>query len=256
MSPLKRLLLIFWFPALLAWSLSGYCGVSDSTPLGEPNLRVGRIQLDERVYDFGFAGQGFEIVHEFVFRNTGEGILRVHNVSTSCGCLAALSSGENIFPGGIGIIRAAFQTGKYEGKQKKSIYIESNDPAEPKAELAIQGVVKNAIVVTPQGLGFDNLPRGKIVSKMIKVLDLAKEGFQITRIEGKKDYFHVGIDRYQDKITQGFILAISLTPEIPSGVFNEIITVHTSSRKQPRIDIPVWGKVIGDFTAGPNSTFK
>jgi len=209
------------------------------------------MEFETEIYDFGIAGQEREITHDFVFKNVGNSPLEIKGLRTSCGCMAALSSGETILPGEAGMIHATFKTQKYEGKQKKLIYVESNDPANPKFELVMQGSIKSDIAIEPQVLQFGDVPRGKTVSKKVKVFDLGKEELLLQRIQFNESHLNIEVDKFRDQNNKGFEIEVTLRPDIPAGSFNEVITLHTNIIKRPRIDIPVLGNILGDIKVDP-----
>lgn len=226
-------ILFFYF---LLFSCAKYTAQPEKTDSNSP-----RIQFEREIYDFGIAGQEREISHDFVFKNVGDSPLQIENPRTSCGCTSAILSGDTAAPGESGIIHASFKTQKYEGKQKKVISVESNDPENPKIELVIQGLIKKDIAIDPQGLYFGDVPKGKIISKKVKVFDLSKEELQLKRIQGNEKYFDIKSDKFKGENNRGFELEITLKPEIPVGPFSEVITLHTNMEKRPRIDVPVYG---------------
>ena len=66
-------------------------------------------------YDFGEIVQGAKVDHVFRFRNTGDQVLVVGNVRSSCGCTAALLTATRIAPGDMGELRATFDSTRFKG---------------------------------------------------------------------------------------------------------------------------------------------
>jgi hypothetical protein len=104
------------------------------------------IKFKEKSWDFGKTKQGKVLTHVFRFQNAGNATLIIRNVRTTCGCAAALISSKEIKPGQTGEIKVTFNTKGYEGNQTKYLYVDSNDPKDPKAQLT----VKAAIDVPPR----------------------------------------------------------------------------------------------------------
>jgi hypothetical protein len=67
-------------------------------------------------------------------------------VETSCGCAAALVSDKKLEPGKSGKVKVTFNTQGYAGEVVKYIYVESDDPIQPRVQLKITA----AIDVPPQ----------------------------------------------------------------------------------------------------------
>jgi len=91
--------------------------------------------------NFGKIKQGTESSYEFVFRNDGDARLTIRNVETSCGCTAALVSDKTVEPGKSGKIKVVFNSLGYAGEVTKYIFVDSDDPATPRAQLKITAAV-------------------------------------------------------------------------------------------------------------------
>lgn len=96
-----------------------------------------RIKFKESVRDFGRTKAGEILGHEFVFTNEGDSTLVIKKVMTTCGCTAALLSADKIEPGQHGQIEVKFDTRGYGGRVSKYIFVDSNDPAEPRVQLEV-----------------------------------------------------------------------------------------------------------------------
>jgi hypothetical protein len=121
-----------------------------------------KIVFKEDSHDFGKVKQGSNLSYEFVFKNEGDDLLTIKNVETSCGCTAALVSNKKVEPGKTGKIKVSFDTKGYAGEVVKFIYVESDDPVQPKIQLKIT----TAINLPPQPrIDFDryNIDAGLLV---------------------------------------------------------------------------------------------
>jgi hypothetical protein len=96
-----------------------------------------KIVFKEEAWNFGRAKMGSELVHEFVFKNEGDASLKITNVETSCGCTAALVSDKKLEPDQSGKLKVTFSTQGYSGEVVKYIYVESDDPVQPRVQLRI-----------------------------------------------------------------------------------------------------------------------
>jgi hypothetical protein len=102
-----------------------------------PAEKMPKIKFKEEAWDFGKVKQDQSLSYEFVFKNEGDAPLVIQKVDTSCGCTAALVSDRKVEPGKEGKIKVNFNSQGYSGAVSKFIYVESNDPAEPRKELKI-----------------------------------------------------------------------------------------------------------------------
>jgi len=80
---------------------------------------------------------------EFKFTNTGKSDLIIRHVKSTCGCTAIQQgqTGIGIKPGESGFIKAVFNSGGYNGKTSKTIYVYTNDPKKSEIPLTLTAEV-------------------------------------------------------------------------------------------------------------------
>jgi hypothetical protein len=209
------------------------------------------IKFKEKKWDFGKTKQGKVLTHVFRFENAGDSTLVVRNVRTSCGCAAALISKRQIQPGKSGEIKVTFNTKGYEGNQTKYIYVDSNDPKEPKAELT----VKVAIDVPPRPrIELDNyaIDLGLILeSEGIETqAKLSNPGERELSVEfsHKDATFTIGGKAVPTplKIAAGkeVTVAMKVTPRRNVGLVREYILLRTNDPMRPNLSLYVSGYIV------------
>ena len=92
--------------------------------------------FDKLEHNFGDIKEGKFVVHEYVLENTGQGELVINKVKASCGCTAAAPSKTRLKPGESTKLKVEFNTYRRQGKQKKYVYVFTNDPKNPQVRLA------------------------------------------------------------------------------------------------------------------------
>lgn len=107
-----------------------------------------RISFTQNHHDFGRVLQGKIVEHTFTFENRGTADLLISEVTTSCGCTAALVSANVIKPGEAGQIKVSYDSQGRAGRVTRTITIVSNDPVEPVKELTITATVDPSILNT------------------------------------------------------------------------------------------------------------
>jgi hypothetical protein len=107
-----------------------------------------RIAVDPASFDFGKVLPLKSVSREFVIRNFGKVDLVIENVSTSCGCTAALldPAKKVVKAGGTAPLRVTLTTPANAGRITKSVLVRSNDPERPSFEIKLQAT----IVAEPQ----------------------------------------------------------------------------------------------------------
>jgi len=84
------------------------------------------IEFAEYEHDFGQIFAGEKVATIFKFTNTGKAPLILNRVTTSCGCTVTRYSTKPVAPGESGTIEVVFDSGGYNGMQKKTVTVMSN----------------------------------------------------------------------------------------------------------------------------------
>jgi hypothetical protein len=85
-------------------------------------------KLDTTVVDIGIMEPATSRDLEFKFRNAGKRDLNIRHIDAKCGCTAVQKGGMVIKPGEASSIKATFNSGGYNGKVIKVIYVYTDDP--------------------------------------------------------------------------------------------------------------------------------
>lgn len=204
-----------------------------------------KVEFKEISRDFGRIKQGEVVSHEFTFRNSGNAVLVIKNVSTSCGCTAALVSRKEILPGQEGKLKVTFDSRGYAGKIIKYVYLESNDPKNPRQELTITAEVEVGpaprLELEPYNLDLGLVLEGEPSEAVIKVknsgqlelvLDIDQPGF--TFMVGNKTI------NFPYKIPAGReIMLKALVParEGRTGTQREYVLVKSNDPARPSLSV-------------------
>lgn len=142
----KKILVIICFVLFLTLIVAvfGYftampAKISDESP---------KIIFENDFYDFKEVEFGEIIEYDFVVKNEGKQDLSIIRVATSCGCTTAEMENKIITAGESSILRVKYDTGAMgktshgTGQQERIIYLKTNDPLRPQAEVKIQAYVK------------------------------------------------------------------------------------------------------------------
>ncbi len=216
------------------------------TPVTEKpsNVQKPCLAFENRVYDFGIAEPEQEITHTFGFTNSCSESVTITGVEAACSAWAKLISGRKISKDGYGKIRAGFKTKRFEGRQKTTIIVYSNDPYKPEIQLIIKGMVKHDVAVVPQGINFGTVSQGEKVTRIVKILQLSPTQLLLKRIVADPQYFSIRTSRFEQENNRGINIEITFVAGSQVGPFSDIITLHTNIKRRPRIDIPVLANIV------------
>ncbi|MBN2745096.1 MAG: DUF1573 domain-containing protein [Bacteroidales bacterium] len=99
------------------------------------------ITFDSIYHDFGKIGTGALVTYQFKFKNTGKSDLIIRKTKASCGCTAIAPAESVIKKGKSSYIEVKFNTTGYQGQQKKTVTIITNDPKNHEITLTLTGEV-------------------------------------------------------------------------------------------------------------------
>ena len=88
------------------------------------------IYFPEVSHDFGVMKQGDISDYVFKFYNRGSSTLKIKDITTSCGCTAALVKSKEIASGKEGELRVQFDSTGKIGKLSRRVTVYTNDPKE------------------------------------------------------------------------------------------------------------------------------
>lgn len=105
------------------------------------------IRLDPSAVDFGPLAK--RMTRTVVVHNAGRAPLRVLAVSSSCGCTTAAIEANTLAPGGSAPLEITFDPvahGPQPGPVRHAVYLRTNDPRKPEAEIEVRAVVLKAVL--------------------------------------------------------------------------------------------------------------
>ncbi len=112
-----------------------------------------KITFDRLVHDFGDVGLKNQKLCEFRFTNTGDGILKIGQVTKSCGACTAFQLDKGQYePGESGTLKVKFHSDTQFGQMTKNLTIHSNDRTNPNVVLAVKANVISIVDFEPKSL--------------------------------------------------------------------------------------------------------
>jgi hypothetical protein len=110
------------------------------------------ITFEKVVHDFGNVGPGSRNVCEFKFANTGSSLLKITNVSKTCGCTPYILVKREYEPGESGVLKVKYNASKRPGSTSKHLFVSSNDEMKPRVELTIKANIVSKVDYQPKRL--------------------------------------------------------------------------------------------------------
>ncbi len=203
------------------------------------------VVVEKPVHDYGTVEQGTQVRFGFVLQNRSRSMLRIDEVSSSCGCTAAVSEGTLLRPKQRTTVRVTLDTRELTGRSTKTVTLRTSDPRTPVVQMALTGIVVSDLVVTPTPVYFGSVYRGEPVRRELAVRPgrPGERRYTVSAVQSEspavRAYLEAGAKPGEQKIV------VELGYDPPEGRFNDELIIHTTSPRQPVIKVPVFGQVIG-----------
>ncbi len=210
------------------------------------NVAVGRLEplifAEESTRDFGTVQEGDVVEESFSFENRGKGMLLIDSVKTSCGCTAALATSKQLAPGESGRIGVKFRSRGFKGKVKKKVYVESNDPKNPRLTLVLTGKVNRDIDVTPTFVRIGKLAVGATTTQTVCVQSELGTPFRILELSATSPNVH--LSEVREAEGGGYEFDVTAGPVDEPGRLSSSIIITTDSERQSRLSMVLYGSIV------------
>jgi hypothetical protein len=157
-------------PELTAPEPAGSSAKAETAPA--PVKRGPTITFEKEVYDFGNVEPRSNNVCEFKFTNTGDRLLKIIEISKSCGCTPYTLEKMEYEPNESGVLKVQYNASTQPTSVKKILYVSSNDEARPTVELTIEARIVANVDYQPKKLNLSlNKENADCPAITIKSLD-------------------------------------------------------------------------------------
>jgi hypothetical protein len=226
-------------------------GVEGQTPAqptapAEPNGPPPIIYFEQTTHDFGSVAPGSSNNCEFKFQNKGTGTLKITDVSKTCGCTVFTLDKKEYAPGEEGTLKVQFNADRSAGVKTRKLYVLSNDPNTPRAELTIVASVVQKVVYEPERLDY-TLKGDKTGVAELTIRSVDEQPFAITKFEATADAVTANFDPNQ-KATK-FVLQTKIAPQKMGTSNNGRIEITTTHPDYPSFTVPF--SVLPRFSVDP-----
>ncbi|MEJ2201238.1 MAG: DUF1573 domain-containing protein [Desulfuromonadaceae bacterium] len=202
-----------------------------------------QIDAEQTDFNFGQIAQGEKVSHTFRFQNAGDEPLMVDRVRSSCGCTAALLSAKIVAAGDVAEIQTTFDSSRFNGAVKKTIYLYANDPHQPVTEFHIRGTVNPEILMTPHRLDIQDLVAGETREVVVRLTNQGTQPLQLSKLKTTTPVLAAELSAQKIPVGGEVSLHIRVTPKEGSKRLSGYVLMRTSSSHVPDLRFPVYGMV-------------
>ncbi len=204
-----------------------------------PAFAAPALLADGHEFDFGSIMQGESVTHTFRFQNSGDDILEISSVRTSCGCTAALLSARRIAPGEIGELKLTFNSQGFRGKIHKTIEMTTNDPQQPLAVFNLLGNVALELFASPERVSWGIVKDPQLLTSQIVIHNKSAQtvNLQPFKIVGKGISAHSSLS----EIPPGEQVTVDIKAEFSDNAarVSGYVIIQTDFSLVPQIRVPV-----------------
>jgi len=207
-----------------------------------------RIKFIENYWDFGSIPKGSGVYHGFALTNIGSDTLVITRVKPTCGCTAAPLSSDRVAPGDTAEISVSLNTRKLQGKVKKYVNVDCNDPVNPYYKITFDAFVDNPdqkIISDPLVADFGEFKNGKNAQITLTIMNKDSSSVDLLVVNKPPDNILItsfGKNRLSSEESTTFNLEI--TAELEPGPFASTVTLEAKGRPESRMSVPIKGTVI------------
>lgn len=207
------------------------------------------IACDEPSFEFGERDNSEVVEHDFTIRNDGNVTLVIKKAKPSCGCTVANISSRDIHPGESAIITTKLNLNGRDGKQHKTIDVESNDPLKPHFKLTLTGTAVASITVSPRSIIVSNVDSGTPQTNLVRVTSRDPEPLTIGEIKTGHEKVTATVRPVEGE--NAVEILVVTAADLPKGSTFGRLTAKTGDPSKPVLNIPFRYTVLGEIAVYP-----
>ena len=199
-----------------------------------------RIVFEQPIHDFGEVKRGAPVEYSYIFTNMGAETLQVLEVKPGCGCTTAGTWDKEVPAGKTGRIPVQFNSAGFSGAVHKIVTVTFNDPAQSNVVLQLSGNVWTPVEVNPPSVFFQYAEDAtNSESRTIRIVNHEKEPLALEPLQWTNANFRVALTTVKEG--REFSVEVATVPPMAEGTVNVPLSLKTSSKELPVINIPVTG---------------
>jgi hypothetical protein len=204
------------------------------------------IIISQTDFNFGEQSETTLVSHVFIVKNGGKSTLNIRDVQPSCGCTIARFD-RAISPGAEGQITLVVNPKGFQGHVKKTATVLSDDPANPRLVLALEGTIKPLIEVRPEKTVYFQGMANELAGKTIDLITTSKP-FHIRKMADDLDN---KVGYRLETVEDGKHYRLTVHNNILRGNYRGSITLYTDFDEKPELTIWVNAFIEGEIAIRP-----
>lgn len=208
-----------------------------------------KIVCEQPSHNFGETNNETTVSNVFVIQNQGDAPLNIRRVRSSCGCTMAQISTNILAPGLSAELSVAFNLRGRNGRQRKWVTIESDDPKTPFFNVEMAGAATTPIMIEPRAIHFgQRSEEEKTSERWITLCASSGVYFNITSWSLDSKEYAARIETNRPGIEYRLFVRPMATK---MGRHATIAQIRTDHPAYGRISIPISDALVSDLAAVP-----
>jgi hypothetical protein len=211
----------------------------DSQTLGaQARVPTPRLTVEAAQQNVGMAKPGAKVTYRLYCRNDGGQALSLTSVASPQGVTVQPGYSTTLQPGATTAIVCEFEAGAKPGPFSHQITINSNDGARPRLDVTLVGAVRPYVEVEPPGgIDFGRNPRIQSMGRMATLLYNGADSVDYLSASSSSPKFEATVEKL--RAGQNAKLIVNAKPPFEIGEHKAVITVKTTCKEQPTVEVPV-----------------
>lgn len=202
-----------------------------------------RVACDFPDFDFGRQPSIRPVRHSFLIRNTGDTPLTIKRIDVTCGCLVAGQITNAIPHGGETALEVRMNLRGLNGSIKKTLYVVSDDPAQPPLQLIMRGEVFPEFEIMPRIVVFS--PTGTMTTSMEREVRIQADGeVRLRIVEYGMRSNSCAVTMFEDAPGRAYRFRLSTTA-VPA-LKMDYLTIRTDHPRYREVVVPVRFALVED----------
>lgn len=169
-----------------------------------------------------------EFTATFPFTNEGDKPVKILEVNSSCGCTTALPSKKVFGPGESGEISATFDYGQREGKQTKSIRVETDQEKDARIFLTLEVTIPSIMEVSPSVVMWNRATENEFKSKEVTIESFVDQPIEIVNVVASSDLFTHEVVELVAGEKFAFVITPQNIPNDSKGIIRGTFVIKTN----------------------------
>jgi len=213
-------------PAVISPPATGTAKVGKAKP---------KIVFENTTHDFGRVPPSSKNLCEFKFCNKGDAVLKISNVSKTCGCTVFTLEKKQYAPGECGTLKVKYSADSGHGSRTRKLYVYSNDPAKVKVQLTIKALIVLKVEYDPKRVNF-KLKGENAGSAQLKIRSIDGKPFAIKGLTSTNNAVSAEYDA--SKKDTDFALQLRINPDKMGKNINGRIEIKLTHPECPKLTVP------------------